>query len=252
MSCEVHVLAGLEAEMIGYTIRHYQTFATKIVVHVCTQSNDGTRDVAESYGVDVRPWDTAGKLNDGMAAILKNTCWLGTPAEWVVCVDCDELLYFPTGAEVALASYTRTGAAVIKPCGFEMFSDTFPTTNGQIYDEVKMGARDDKWYAKPVLFSPRKVLESGFGIGAHESRPILKNGRSLYIGSDWPNPSPPCYLLHFHQIGPAERIAARYDATRLRLSALNERHRWGNFAPGIQHVQQKRDYIIPRLERVVP
>lgn len=248
---EVHVLCFNEAEILGYTLRHYRTFCAKMIVHD-GGSDDGSQEIAKLYGAEVRPWNTEGKLNDGLAVILKNTCWLGTDADWVICADADELIYFPLGAEFTLESYAKTGAAVIKPYGFEMFSEKYPTTDGQIYDEVKMGARDDYWYGKPILFTPHRVEESGFGLGAHESDPLLTNGRRLHIAKDWPKPMPPAYLLHFHQIGPAQRIADRYDSIFGRFSALNIRHGWGNHTPGAIHVQQKRDLICPRLVPVIP
>lgn len=247
MKVEVHILTHDAEPMTQWALRHYRTFASRIILH-----DGGPSFTLESKsGVEVRRWDTAGKLNDEMAMELKNTCWLGTDADWVICVDADELIYFPGGAEKTLATYSRLGAAVIKPHGFEMFSEALPAGPGQIYDEVRQGASDDKWYAKPVLFSPKLVAESGFGIGAHESRPVLRSGRSVYVGASWPKANPPAYLLHFHQIGPLEHVAARYDATRLRLARVNEIHGWGNFKPGVVHAQEKRDLITPRLQQVV-
>jgi len=251
LKIEVHILSHDHEQMLTFALRHYKTFATRIIVHDGGPTGLSTH-IAHDYGVEAVRWDTSGKLNDELAQELKNTCWIGTDADWVICVDCDELIYFPEGATAALESYSRTGAAVIRPKGFEMFSNNFPEGLGQIYDEVKQGARDDKWYAKPVLFSPKKISESGFGVGAHDSRPVLKNGHRLYVGQRWPFPSPPCYLLHFHQIGRIERVAARYDATRKRLAEVNERKGYGNFKPGIVHAKEKRAYILPRLEQVVP
>lgn len=247
---EVHILSHDHERMLPWALRHYQTFASRIIVH------DGGPSFTYSHcappGIEVRKWDTAGQLNDQLAADLKNSCWEGSDADWVICVDADELIYFPNGAQETLAAYCRLGAAAIKPHGFEMFADFEPAGPRQIYDYVKQGARDDKWYAKPVIFSPKKVAESGFGIGAHESRPVLKNGYRCYVGKRWPQAEPACYLLHFHQVGPIEDVAARYDATRKRLAAINEKHNWGNFKPGLVHAQEKRDYIIPRLEQVIP
>ena len=251
MKVEVHILTWNEEALIKYAVRHYRTFADKIMVHDA-RSTDRTREFAQWGGAEVVDWDTGNQFDDEMAMKLKNDCWRGTDADWVICADADEFIYFPQGAEAALASYSRTGAAVIKPHGWEMISDTYPTTGGQIYDEVKFGARDDKWYAKPLLFNPRIVAESGFGIGAHESDPVLKNGMKLRVGANFPRAVPPCYLLHFHQIGPVERTAALYDERRQRLCATNVRNRWGNIDDtGIVHAKMKRDYIRARLEQVI-
>lgn len=247
---EVHVLCYNEAEILPYTLRHYLTFADKVVVHDAF-STDGSADVARSAGAVVESWGLGGVVNDEEYCALKNACWQGTDAEWVIVCDADELIYFPGGAEDTLMLYDLGGAAVIKPHGFEMFNEVYPTTPGQIYDEVKHGAPDDKWYSKPILFNPRMVEDSGFGVGSHDSWPVLKDGRFLHCGPHWLKPDPACYLLHFHQIGPIERIGSRYDAVRSRMSRQNKAHGWGNLKDGLVHAQEKRNLIIPRLRQVV-
>jgi glycosyltransferase involved in cell wall biosynthesis len=250
MKVEVHILAYEEERILPYTIRHYRTFADRVIVHDA-HSPDGTERVSLAAGAEVQKWGLGGEVNDEEYCALKNSCWLGTNADWVIVCDADEMLYFPRNARATLETYLDIGAAVIKPHGFEMFSPTWPTTEGQIYSEVKMGAPDDKWYSKPILWNANIVADSGLGMGSHESMPVLKNGDFLNCGKNWLFPDPPCYLLHFHQVGPAERIAARYDAIQTRMSHTNKAHRWGNFKPGLVHVQEKRDYIIPNLRQVV-
>lgn len=250
MSCEVHILAFEEEEILPFTLRHYATFAKKIVVHDA-QSKDRTKAVSLYAGAIVDPWGLGGVVNDEEYCALKNSCWKETDADWVIVCDADELIYFPKGAEASLASYSSGGGAVIKPEGFEMFSEAYPTTTGQIYEEVFMGAPDNKWYSKPILFSPKMVEDSGLGMGSHDSWPVLKNGDFLHCNANWKHPDPPAYLLHYHQIGPIERIGARYDAVKERMSLSNRVHRRGNFKPGVVHAQEKRDFIMPRLRRVV-
>lgn len=250
MNVELHLLTHDHEQMLTWALRHYVTFARRIVVH------DGgpqgfSRVTAQRFGAECSTWNTDGKLNDELAMKLKNDCWKGTDADWVIVVDCDEFVYFPEGVDKSLQAYESIGAAIIKPHGFEMFSDVFPTGDGQIYDEVKMGATDDKWYAKPILFSPKRVEDPGFGIGAHEARATMATGQVFHIGSGWGYANPPAYLLHMHQIGPIEHVAQRYDDTRKRLAKINEMHGWGNFKPGMVHAQEKRDYILPRLRQVI-
>ncbi len=133
-----------------------------------------------------------------------------------------------------------------------MFSETLPKAGThQIWEEIQDGAPDEAWYSKPILFSPKLVEDSGFGLGAHESRVVLKDGRALHVGKDWHRPSPPTYLLHYHQIGPYDFVAERYDATFKRFCRENLEKGWGNSTPGTIHVQQKRDLILPRLQRVI-
>jgi len=250
MNVDVHILAFNEAEILNYALRHYATFARSITIHD-GGSTDNTADVAAKYGAFILPWDTKGEVNDLLYKERKNGCWKGTNADWVICADADELIYFPSGHEATLLSYEKSGAAVIKARGFEMFSDVYPTHDGQIYEQINMGAPDDFWYGKPLLFSPKRVIESGFGVGSHESEPQLADGRWVNVNRNWPKADPETYLLHYHQIGPIERIAARYDGVRSRMAQVQRDNNWGNMKDGMIHAQEKRDYIIPKLRRVV-
>ncbi len=252
MILEAHLLCYDERDIIGYAIRNLKTFADRIIVHDAG-STDGTRDVCKAWGVDIREWAIGGILDDETNMNLKNSCWKGTDADWVAVLDCDEFLYFPQGTRKTLDTYQRLHAAVIKAHGFDMYCEQYPTTEGQIYDEVKMGAPSDKWYGKPALFSPLRLKEINFGIGAHEADPLLMNGHRLRVGHTWPKANPPTYLLHYHHgVGPIERVAARLDAKRQRLSDRNVAKRWGNFDPGLKHAEDKRVGILAGLTQVVP
>ncbi len=251
MKVEAHLLCFNEADIIGYAIRNLKTFADIIIVHDAG-STDGTREICEAYGVYIKDWKIGGTLDDETNMNLKNECWKGTEADWVTVLDADEILYFPKGGRQTIETYQRINAAVIKAHGFDMYSTQYPTTEGQIYDEVKMGAPADKWYSKPVLFSPARVKEINFGIGAHEADPLLMNGHRLRVGPTWPKANPPTYLLHYHHgVGPIERVAARLDAKRQRLSDRNVAKRWGNFDKGEVHAKEKREGILQGLMQVV-
>lgn len=255
MNLEVHVLSHDDEQMLVWSLRHYASLGARVIVHDGGPKGFSTA-LANLFEFEARKWDTAGELNDELAMRLKNDCWRGSEARWVAVVDADELLYFPLGVEFTLARYDELGAAVPKPHGFEMFSERWFEPNEhvgtQIYDHVKEGAPEDKWYAKPILFSPRRVVESGFGIGAHESCPVLRGGRAVMVDGKWPKANPPCWLLHFKAVGPIERVAERYDATRRRLSAVNVRQGWGNVHDtGMEHALKKRALILPGLTRVI-
>lgn len=244
---EVHVLYYYEHWLLPYIIRHYRTYASKLVIHNAGQP----LKLRPAKGVVIMPWDCH-EVSNTRYMELCNSCWKGTNADFVIVVDADEFIWFPEGAAKTLAAYMAKGAAVIKTHGFEMFSGHLPTGPGQIYDEIKFGAPDDKWYAKPCLFSPKLVRDSALGIGQHEADPVLHDGRKLRVGHDWPFATPPAYLLHYHQIGPAEAIAARYEGNIERMCAENREKGWGNLKKGMVHVREKRDYIFPLLDQVVP
>ena len=248
MKIETHILAYNEEEIFIYAVRHYATFADRIILHDLG-STDGTLAIAAQFGIEVRRWDSKNQVNDLLNKKIKDEAWRGTDADWVIMADTDELIYFPKGAADSFNSYAAQGLPIVKPQGFEMFSETYPITNGQIYDEVKFGARDDRWYAKPIIFNPKLIKSIDFSPGAHTCIATLKSG------AKFENPTkhsePPAYLLHFHQIGPIEEIARGYDDHIARMCEGNKKNHWGNFEPGIKHARDKRDYILSRLEKVI-
>lgn len=259
MRVEVHLLRYGDDWLLPYVCRHYSSFASRVVLH-----NAGPEPIifqkswmADKCSTEGRitleevPWDCP-EVNDVRYAELRNSCWKGSAADWVIVGDMDEFIYFPEGAEKSLGAYTQMGAASIRPHGFEMFSETYPTTQGQIYDEIKFGAPDDKWYGKPILFCPKLVSDMRWGLGSHECDPVLHDGRRFHVGPRWPFAKPPCWLLHWHHIGPAEDIGAKYDATITRMCAQNKKMHWGNLEPGLKHVADKRANIVPNLRKLIP
>jgi glycosyltransferase involved in cell wall biosynthesis len=243
-----HILARDEAEIFIYSARHFTSFCNRVVLHDMG-STDGTLEIAAQFGIEVRKWDSGDKVDDRVNKLIKETCWQGTDADWVICADADELIYFPDGHKEAFEAYTAQNIPVVKPHGWEMTSETMPTTSGQIYDEIKMGGRDDVWYAKPNCFTPRLVQSIEFGAGSHVCTAILKDGTTF--NNPTVHSTPPAYLLHYHQIGSIERIAKKYDRTRSRMCDENVNNKWGNFEPGIKHATDKRNFILSRLERVI-
>ena len=244
---EAHLLCYNEREILPYALRHWTSFCDRVVVHDAF-SDDGSRDVATLFGAEVIDWPTDG-INDILAKQLKERCVMESKADWCAVVDTDELIYFPLGWFHTLACYDSAGVAVVRPHGWEMFSEKFPTTTGQIYDEVTMGARDQKWYGKAVFVAPQRIRSITFGAGAHSTWANLKDG------TKWDNvqetTEPETFLLHCKHLGPIDRAVARYARQQARHSQTNIKNKFGNFAPPAVHAKEKRDGIIARLERVI-
>ncbi len=164
-------------------------------------------------------------------------------------MDADELIYFPEGPSYTLEAYDANKEAIIKPRGYEMFSEKFPITEAQIYSEVTMGAPDFKWYSKPALFAPKRIKKLIFSAGCHTAWVTTNDGRAI---SDPQTPTePPTLLLHFHHIGPIERITHRYAGQQSRHSQTNIKNKWGNYSPPEIHAKEKRLFILKNLENVI-
>jgi hypothetical protein len=106
-------------------------------------------------------------------------------------------------------------------------------------------------YSKPVLFAPSRIERIRFSTGAHSLDEISVKGNAAPVNL-LKYSEPPCYLLHYHQIGPADKISARYDEHTSRMSEANIKNHWGCQWSGFLHCKEKRELIEAHLERVIP
>lgn len=246
-SVECHILCYNEADIIRYTCRHYATFCDRIVVHDAF-STDASRDIARHYCAEIRDWHCIG-VNDLIAKQTKERAILESKCDWCCAVDADEFVYFPEGSFHTLSVYDADGVAIVRTRGFEMFSDEFPNTEQQIYDVVKHGAPDQKWYGKPVLIAPHRIKTLSFGAGCHQAWAKLTDGSTW---SDVQAPSEPATLmLHFHHLGGLDRTTRRYAGQQSRHSEENKRRKWGNYEAPSKHATDKRAAILSKLEQVI-
>lgn len=165
MKIWVYAICRNEKPIIGYFLRHYSTFADKIIIYD-GYSDDGTRDIISACPkAELRDWCGSNSLADDEFHVFANTQWHEArgQADWVFWCDCDEILYHPKIQQV-LAQYLADGIEVPRIAGFTMCSDTFPTTEGQIYEEVRNGFPDPIW-SKPAIFQPK--IDMMYTMGRH-------------------------------------------------------------------------------------
>lgn len=216
MKVWVYTICKNEVKMMPYFLRHYETFCDSIIIYD-DKSDDGTRDVIKKCSkAQCRDWPgTHNELRDDEFIDFAHEQWKEArgKADWVIWVDADEFIYHPNIHQV-LERYLAEGVDVPFITGYVMVSDHFPTTNGQIYDEIKTGFRSDEW-SKPVVF--RKWIR--WCVGRH----------SLDIGSDF-NPvrssDAVIKLLHYRYLG-LDYVKARNTGNRYRQPDYTKRQTWG-------------------------
>ena len=143
-------------------MRHYGQFAK--VIFLEGNSTDDTIELASSLGAEVRHYDMPDELDDQTHINIKNECWKNTSADWVMVVDADEFVYHPD----LINRLSTIDATVIIPAFHNMFSEKFPTTAGQIYDEVRYGTIDGGiWRSKPIIFHPGEIHSMNWHPGSH-------------------------------------------------------------------------------------
>lgn len=202
MKIEAYIIGWCVEDTIAFTIKHYKQFCDKVTLFD-NHSTDKTREIAFSLGADVRLFGTPGELNDRDYLEIKNNCWKGSQADWVIIVDDDEILYGDIPASEP--------ASIFRTQGFEVFSHEMPKES---FLELQEGELNDN-YSKLCIFNPKRVKEINYVYGCHEARP---EGDVIYSTSK-------LFLLHYRSIGGPKRLVDRHNSYVPRMSELNKR--WG-------------------------
>jgi glycosyltransferase involved in cell wall biosynthesis len=232
MKVEAYILNWNEIDIIRLTIKHYQSFCSRIVIYD-NYSDDGSDLVAQEMGCQVIKFGTPGELNDGDYIKVKNNCWKGSNADWVIVCDADEILIVDSSA---LRFATEKKLTIIKTQGWNVYSNKYVKND---YSEITTGFEDNQ-YSKLVCFNPKEIKEINYVYGCHEANPI---GKLVY--QDYGT----VYLMHYRCIGGVERLINRHEQYKKRLSALNKR--WNLGIHYLQSNDQKRADFEERLKRSV-
>ena len=212
MKIHAHILCYNESDIIRFVIQHYKKFCSHITIYD-NFSTDDSREIAESMGCEVRMFGVQGELNDKEYLKIKNHCWKGSDADYVIVCDMDEILYHPN-LILYLEACNSRGDTIFETQGFEIFSDILPVND---LLELQNG-RVDNNYSKMVIFNPEQVVEINYVYGCHEAKP---KGNLM-----WSEFKPT--LLHYRSIGGIERQIRKHKAYAERMSAINKKWGLGN------------------------
>jgi glycosyltransferase involved in cell wall biosynthesis len=189
--------------MINQFIDWY-SYADTITI-LDNHSSDRTAKIALSRGCKVVPYGTNEQDNLLMAKV-KETCWQGSTADWVIVCDIDEFVYHPVLREVL----SNTPASVIKCVGYHMVSEDLALNK-----DVKYGTRAPV-YDKCLIFKPSRILKMNWTLGCHSCEPT---GDVCYLEGV-------VNLFHFHYIGRAQ-VHSRYNQYLQRMSKSDLENGWG-------------------------
>jgi glycosyltransferase involved in cell wall biosynthesis len=209
MTIEAYVLAFNEEATIALTIKHYQQFCDRIIIFD-NFSTDSTREIAESLGCEIRPFGIAGVLDDKEYLKVKNNCWKGSNADWVIVCDADEILWHK---DLRMLLFDEPNGTIFRTEGWNVFSNDMPANN---WLEITTGLPDRK-YSKQIIFDPKAIKEIGYVYGCHENNP---KGEVIYSQET-------LTLFHYKHVGGANRVADRHALYAERLSDWNKRYRCG-------------------------
>jgi glycosyltransferase involved in cell wall biosynthesis len=233
MKIEVYAVCYNEERLLPYFIRHYSQFADICVYD--NYSTDKSIEIMDKAGIKHVEFNTDGEFREDIMVDVRNNCWKESKADWVIICDIDELIYHKNISS-ALATIQGT---VIMPRMFNMYADVFPSTLGQIYDEVNMGVDMN---GKMNIFRPDQIKEMNYDAGCHNAHP--EGNFELNIQSE-------ILSLHFKYLSPEYLIWRNY-ILNARQSEVNRKNGWNwHFAEKAGSVLSNFRDIKPRLIKVI-
>ena len=208
MRIECFLVCWNEIAIMPLVIKHYQKFCDKVTI-LDNYSTDGSDKLAEFLGCEVIKFGTK-FFDDQENMNIKNSCWKGSDADFVIVADFDEILLFD---RMTAVSAQFSGVTIFPTMGWQVMSDSMP-----VFDlmEITNGYRFDN-YSKNVLFNPKKITDMAYNPGAHKCEP---RGEVKFFYREIP-------LLHYKHIGGVQRTIDRYKEYKPRMSKNNRKHGWG-------------------------
>jgi glycosyltransferase involved in cell wall biosynthesis len=214
-------------------LRHYTQFADVILLE--GHSTDRTVEIGQSFGAKIMKVDTHDQVNDAIYLQVKNNAWKGSKADWVIICDTDEFIYHPNIVEYL----KNTTSTIFRPRLFNMYSEFFPSGDGQIYDEVKFGVDGG---GKTNIFRPDQITEINYLPGCHNARPegnVILNLNSELI------------TMHFKNLS-REYVIERNKYLFNRLSDVNKLYKWGwHVGKGEEAVNKDFDDVQEQLIKIL-
>ena len=233
MKIEVYAVCHNEEKLLPYFLRHYSRFASMTIYD--NESTDKSVKIATDGGARVISFNTTGEFREDIMTEIRNTCWKESKAEWVIVCDIDELVCHEDLPK-ALSSIRGT---VILPRMFNMYTDVFPTTKGQIYEEVNMGIDIN---GKMNIFKPSEIKAMNYDVGCHNAKP--EGNFILNLRSD-------IVTLHFKQLSP-EYVISRNYYLHARQSEVNRVNGWNwHFGESAEATLNNFRDVKPRLVKII-
>jgi len=214
----IYTICWNEERMLPFFLRHYEQIAERIVVYD-NGSDDASQEIVCRHPIaELRHFDSHGESREDIEIDVKSNVWKESrrTADFVIICDVDEFLFHPH-LNKYLLDCRRRGITMPIPDGYQMVSERFPTTTGQIYEEVKRGLYHSRW-SKRVIFDPHAIEEIHYAPGCHEADPV---------GKIFCDRVPQLKLLHFKFLG-IDYLITRYRELGARKSRHDLSHQYGH------------------------
>lgn len=217
MKVEVFTLCWNEIDVLPWVVDYWQKYATHVTVFDNGSTDGSTWYLSKFDWITVKEFLTEG-MNDAVHADIKNKCWKGSDADFVVVCDMDEMLLAPDILK-SLENMKASGATICKPVWYELQAEERPKyETGKMLHETSPMARPFQDFSKAIIFDPKAITNIGYSVGAHKCDP--QGNVKWYEGQD-------IYALHINHNLSFDYKIQRYRSMNANLSQKNKNQRWG-------------------------
>lgn len=206
MKIKAFILTFNEADIIAFTVKHYQNFCQEVHIYD-NYSTDDTVKICAAMGCIIHKFGIEGVLDDREYLKVKNNCWKDhRNADYVIVCDADEIF----SDKQSIINSFASNAFLYRCIGYQCYSEELPYKYWG--DNIKYGFLDPM-YDKVIMFNPKVVQEINYGYGCHGAKPT---GPYAWVVSDRK-----LYLYHMKYVGGVDRMIARYNMYRKRMCEFN-------------------------------
>ena len=206
--------------MIQHTLNYYSKFCSKITI-IDNESTDESINIAKNFdfNIEVIAFCTNGEYREDLMIDIRNNCWKGSNADFVIVCDMDEYLYDERLMEKLIyAKEKKINIPII--IGYNMMSLNFPNNYSlPIIAQVKYGIRD-KIFDKSIIFNPKNLVNINFGPGSHACNPEFYKETVVDELME-------LKLLHFKYLD-KKYLYEKHNNYSNRMSIINKEKRYGH------------------------
>lgn len=203
--------------MLPYFFRHYDSLVDRYFI--CDDgSTDRSRELlAANRKVVLGEFRKTGGSFMAAATAHYNQCWKQSRgvADWVLIVNVDEHVYHPD-LRGYLQACTANGVSILRPEGYNMVADEWPSSRKALWKTVPYGMRDTIW-DKPQVFDPNRIQDINFKEGRHSASPT---GEVMFPRAERAR------MLHYKYLG-ADYLVSRHAELRAKIPAADLERGWG-------------------------
>lgn len=183
LKIELYTCGWNEEYQLPFAIEYWKRFITDEtdfkVIYYDNFSNDKSLEILSKYPwIEVRMFDTGGEMNEELLTIIRNNCWKGSTADFVIVCDVDEQ-YYAKDIVKELKELKKKGAAVVACQWYALVGDKESyNTDTLLHKQIGRGYRqhinhrqDQSMFGKLQLFDPKQVSDMHYSVGMHFAFP---------------------------------------------------------------------------------